>query len=168
MLSSIFTLHETDMRIQFEFAFQSAIFYLTLLNIFYIAFLIINYVYFEIFKLFNVIYMKLDSSPNLWIKTKDISKVFFHNKIFALVWSLLFGIVGSMSMRFNFLYSLQLFSVFAVFPTMKVVIISIILRYEQFLAAALLIVIACILFSSISFYFFRSDFMNKETGVTLF
>ena len=68
----------------------------------------------------------------------------------------------------NMFFSMQLFSVFYIFPVMTTVISAIKQKYKEFLYGTLLIIILTLFFSSISFYFFRNDYFNEDLNVSLF
>ena len=66
----------------------------------------------------------------------------------------------------NLFFSLQLFSVFLIFPVMTNVIASVNQKYREFIYTTVLIIILTLFYSSISFYYFRNDYFNDDLNVS--
>jgi hypothetical protein len=73
-----------------------------------------------------------------------------------------FAIFGGI---FNFLYPMQLFAIFTIFETMRSVLLSVKLKYRQFLSTAILIIILILFYSTISIFFFKNNFNNPDLDV---
>ena len=86
-----------------------------------------------------------------------------NKKIAPLTWNFTLGILVFISEDLQFLFSVQLFSVFYLFSTMRLAIYAIRLRYKAYIAVFALIIIAIIFSSSISFYFLRHLFPEEDT-----
>ena len=79
------------------------------------------------------------------------------SEIAPLFWNLITGIIAGLSVKFHFIFSLQLFTIFAFFETMQTVIYSVRIRYMQFLSAGFLIIIFSLFFAMIKFYWFTDQ-----------
>jgi hypothetical protein len=136
------------------------------ISIFHIIFLVLtigNWMTFAIIKLNRFSH----SRKVLSFKEKlaNYGQLLLHSDIFPLVWNLICGIIAILHKRNHFVYSLQLFTIFNLFPTMQSVIYSVRVRYKQFISATLLILIIILFYSSVSFYLFRNQFMNGDENL---
>jgi inositol 1,4,5-triphosphate receptor type 3 len=88
----------------------------------------------------------------------DFLHILTKDEVYPLIWIFVFGFLGILKREWNYFYALQSFAIFFVNPTMKVVLSSIMLRYKQFISAIFGIFLTILFFSSLTFYFFRSEF----------
>ena len=99
-------------------------------------------------------------------KTKDFKITFFsfikiiftslfNPEVFPFIWTLFFGIIGCLSPKTHFIFSLQLFPIFTLFDMMRNVLDAVKARYNQFLSTGFLIIILILFSSGITFYFFN-------------
>jgi len=77
------------------------------------------------------------------------------------------GALGALSTRNGnsqaiFLYSFQLLSIISLFNTMKLVVYAIIDRINQYVATFALLLVSVWFFSSLAFYFLRSDYIIPD------
>ena len=127
--------------------YSNIIFWVNLLHLIFLFGVCCVWFYFQIF------YLKKAKKVQSIILHKLISK-FLTGDTFLLFWNFFWGFIAILSSSLHFAYSLQLFSLFGLNETMTTVIVSVKMRYKQFLAAGLLMLIFSILFSSIKYIFF--------------
>jgi len=139
------------------------ILFFSLFHILLNSFSLIVFLGFEFYRLFNYTFVKKLHSHQE--KLLIICEILGDNDIFPIFWNLLIGILALISYKEYWIYTIQLFSVYFIFPTMFSVILSVKERYEQFLATGLLIVIVILAYSSISFIFFNELYYSSELGV---
>lgn len=77
---------------------------------------------------------------------------------YVIYWNFTICIIAMFHPKLQFLFALQLFSLYTEIKTMSIVLVSIKLRYHQFLAALLFIFALILFFSSLAFVFFNSDY----------
>jgi len=145
--------------------YRYLVFQISLIHQFYLGFVISNYVGFGAYRLYNFEFAR-EHYTNLE-KTKQIMSLFFSNEIYILLFSFCVGMLAMWDIRNNWLFSLQMFSVFNLFDTMKMVLIAIQMRYVQFMSTGSIIVIFILFYSSISYYFFRPEFFNGDLNENL-
>jgi hypothetical protein len=138
------------------------VYVLNLLHLIMIFIFLINFLSFEIYKLREYTYVREGLEKFNWGMMWDYWKLLTHDDCFPLLWNFIFGFIAVLSENNRWMYSLQLFSVFAIFPTMAIVIGAVKIRYKQFLSTALLIVIIILFYSSISFYMFRDLYFSLD------
>ena len=132
------------------------IFLVGVIHLIFIVIVMINWVYFTL--------MKLEVS-----KTKNKFTIFSiipmiaESEIAPLGWNFITGIIAILNIKFHFIFSLQLFTVFTLFETMQTVIYSVRIRYMQFLSVGLLMMIFSLFFANVKFYWFT----NEESGECL-
>lgn len=132
----------------------------SIVHLFVLLLLIINWMSFRVFKLKNFVYH--NKSISLTTRIKKYMDLLFEKEIFPLVWIFAFGVLALLSDRYKFAYSLQLFAIFSQVPTMQTVIYSVIIRYKQFISATFVIIILMLLYSSLSFFWFRDEYYNSD------
>jgi hypothetical protein len=135
------------------------------LHLIYLFLIICNFMGFNILKMQK--FINAESNLPMSEMISNWMSLLMSKDIAPLVWNLLTGFFAIIHPSNKFIYSLQLFTIFKLVPTMQSVIYSVRVRYKQFLSAALLISILILFYSSVSFYLFRSDFYNKETDENL-
>lgn len=144
--------------------FKEAAYYiieqLALFHIIILVFLIVNWLAFAVIKLNKFSHKRKEYS--LYEKVIHYLQLLMHKEIFPFIWNLLFGLIAMSKKDYFFIFSLQLFTIFNLFPTMQSVIYSVRVRYKQFLSAGLLITIIILFYSSISFYLLRNEFYNSD------
>lgn len=143
--------------------FQTYISFLNSLHLIYIGPLICSFICFKIYE-----DLSINQSNNYLDVLGSILSV-INNKRFILVWNFVCGCLAFTSTPFCIFYALQLFSMMSIFPLMKAAISSVFLRYGQFLATALLLIIVCIFYTSICIFFLNSEITkvdNKSTCET--
>ena len=116
-------------------------------HLFFLFLVFINWFYFRIFTLKNA--KKIDK-----IEIPQLLSSFFMGNMFLLFWNFFWGLLAALHPIFHFAYSLQLFSIFGLFETMMTVLVSVQMRYKQFLSVGLLILIFSLFFSSIKYYLY--------------
>ena len=134
--------------------YSNIIFWINLFHLFFLSIVFIIWFYFQIFKLKNA--KKVEQ-----IVLRKLIKSFLTGDTFLLFWNFFWGLIASFSSSFHFAYSLQLFSLFGLNETMTLVIVSVKMRYKQFLAAGLLMIIFSIIFSAIKYIFFCDDLTGE-------
>jgi len=127
---------------------------------------IINYLGFNIYRL-NTFTFKRSDELNSYEKMCAHMSLLVEKDLFPIVWNFIFGFLGILSENTRWMYSLQLFSAFMIFPTMTLVITSIKVRYNQFFSTAMLMIIVLLFYSSISFYFFRDLYFDPDLNVII-
>ncbi len=127
---------------------------------------IINYLGFNIYSL-NAFTFKRSDELNSYEKLCIYFSLLVEKDLLPIVWNFIFGFLGILSESTRWMYSLQLFSAFMIFPTMTLVITSIKLRYNQFFSTAMLMIIVLLFYSSISFYFFRDLYFDPDLNVNI-
>lgn len=86
------------------------------------------------------------------------------SEIAPLGWNLITGAIAIINIKFHFIFSLQLFTVFSLFETMQTVIYSVRIRYMQFLSVGLLMMIFSLFFANVKFYWFTNA--NSDECIT--
>jgi len=93
------------------------------------------------------------------------------NKHIALVtklpifWNFAIIMVANTSEKLTFLYSLTLLSLVPIIEVMRIVIISLSSRYDQFLATIILLIVVIWFFAGIAFYFLRDDMYLTDRSI---
>lgn len=128
------------------------IFYIGVAHLIFLFLVMCNWFYFEA--------LLLTTTKKRMIALDLFKKFFAQTPSFLILWSFCWGLLAVCFSSCHFGYSLQLFAIFGLFETMKTVVISVQMRYMQFLAAGLLIIIFTLFFSGIKFYWFCSP--NEE------
>ena len=83
----------------------------------------------------------------------------------VIFWNFVIGLIAILSWKFNFLYSLQLFSIIGLFPTMQAAIYSVKIKYRQFIAAGFIIVILLLFFATFGVIYYQDEFFNADVNV---
>jgi len=84
--------------------------------------------------------------------------------MFPILWNFIWVVIAISSPKAQFLYSVQLFSLFNLVPTMRTVLYAVRLRYLQFLATGLTILIIVYFFSAVGFFWLNSQFTVGNLG----
>ena len=142
------------------------VFILTLIHLIMILFFMTNYLYFEIFKLREYTH-KREIKLSSWDIFNNYWSLITNVDCLPLIWNFIFGFFAILDEKNRWMYSFQLFSVLSIFPTMAIVITSVMIRSKQFLSTALLILIIILFFSSISFYMFKELYFSTELDENL-
>ena len=130
--------------------------YLSIVHFMFNFFFSFNWLVFGLIKLNKFVHNRPDITK--YQKFRDNVSLLVNPEIFPLLWMLMFNIMGSISNFYNSLYSLQLFPIFFLIPTMKIVITAIKVRYQKFISTTILIFIFILIYASISFMYIRKDF----------
>ena len=81
---------------------------------------------------------------------------------FPMFWNFIIGLIAlTNDSSLYFLYSFQLLSMVSIFQTMKLVVLAIKVRANQFGATAALMAVVILFFSSLAFYFMRIDYIDN-------
>lgn len=118
----------------------------------FLAYFIIFYLYFSFLK--DNDFSSTIKKKSYFQKIKNLAISTIDFQIFPLIWNFLVGILAIIRSDWYFLYSIQLFSVFVLFQTMRLAVKSLQLRAGSFIAVLILIIILIFFFNSIAFYFF--------------
>ncbi len=78
------------------------------------------------------------------------------------MYNLIIGIIASIKPEFYFLFSLQLFSIASIFPTIRIAGVTLYRKYKEFLAVFSILSTLIILFSGAAFFFLRPNYLNEE------
>jgi hypothetical protein len=119
--------------------------------------IIINWLSFTIFK-----------RANFSLEERGLKRIFntfsllLDGEIFPFIWNFIFGFLAILHKHLYFMYALQLFTIFNIFPTMSSVLYAVRIRYKQFLSTGFLLIILILFYSSVTFYFFRDGLYNEE------
>ena len=103
---------------------------------------------------FNIFKQKLDNDFKPSIYT--YIQILINQEIFPFVWNLSLGLIALFNDNLRFIYSLQLFTIFNIVPTMSIVLYAVRIRYKQFLSTCFLICIIILFYSCLTFYYFRN------------
>ena len=120
-------------------------------HIIFLSLLILNWFIFQCIKKSKA----KDFHFSIFLFLKFLFFSLFNTEILPFIWTLLFGILGSINDNTHFLYSLQLFPIFILFEMMRNILDAVQARYKQFLSVAFLIIIGILFFSSVTYYFFN-------------
>lgn len=152
-----FSLHY-DENMNLHFPGRVWVYSISILHLTFLLFFIINWFGFNIYKLYAV-----QNSGEAGISFfSQVFSLFFKEDIFLLLWNFFFGFLALLDEKMNFLFALQLFSIFNIFPTMSSVIYAVRIRYKQFLSTAFLLLILILFYSAISYFYFRDELFNDE------
>lgn len=121
-----------------------------------------NWLIFELWKLYR--YNKRFTTTSLKTKIKETIEIFMRMKILPIFWNLVLGIISISYQPINFLYSIQLLSLWSLVPTMRIALYAVQARYQQFLAAILFIIVIIFFFSFLSFYWLSAEFRFNDVG----
>lgn len=129
----------------------------SIIHLLFLSFIIINWFGFKIFQLRKSSkYSKNSYTDNL----KIILSYIFNEEIFPFIWNFMFGLIAYITL--DFIYALQLFTIFNIFPTMSSVLYAVRIRYKQFLSTFFLLVILMLFYASITIYFFKASLTDEE------
>ena len=147
--------------------FYMLIFLISLFHVVLTLFWYISFVSFNVYRLVLTTHHKV-KSLSLYSKLIDYFSITFNTEIFPIFWNLVFGLLGILRSENGWIYSIQLFSITFIFPTMASVLLAVKLRYTQFLSTALLVVIFLLFYTSIAFNYFRELYYNEDLEVINF
>jgi hypothetical protein len=153
----IFNLQYDD-KMNLIFSAKTYVYSIAILHNLFLFFFIINWLGFNLFK--KWLCKAPDSSMLSFAKENLI--LFLSEDIFILLWNFIFGVLALINEKFNFLFALQLFSIFKIFPTMSSVIYSVKIRYKQFASTGFLLMILILFYTSITYFFFRDDLFRED------
>jgi len=155
----MFTLRYDDKMI-LEFSGKNYVYGLAIFHNIFLLFLLVNWLSFNIYKKW------ISRTPE--ITTFEFIKgsltLLFDESIFILLWNFTFGVISLSSEKLNFLFALQLFSIFKIVPTMFSVIYAVKIRYKQFASTGFLLMILILFYTSITYFFFRDDLYRSDVG----
>jgi hypothetical protein len=140
---------------------KDAVFIINIIHLVYIGILICIFTAFKAFEVRNSGVLSKETSKLIWIY--NTLRSILNSKIFPLIWNFVCGVIATIDTQFNFVYALQMFSIISIFPVMKAAITSLILKYVQFLSTALLIIIICIIYGSLSIFFLNAGMKEKDS-----
>lgn len=170
MIFSIYYRQDKNGEYVMVFPYQLLVFILSLIHLVVVFAGLFGYFYKENFKRkkFDEIYKeRLNENKNLAEVpvNKRHEVTIFSDAVIILNWNFFIGLIAILDYNLNFLYSLQLFSLISLFPTMRAVISAVRFKYKQFLAAGFIILIFIMFFASIGIIFFQNEFFNSDLQV---
>jgi len=126
-----------------------------------LLFLILNWYFFKVYETW-----KFEEVPQgFWKKIFLLLGLFLKQEIFPFIWNLLFGSLALFSHQ-KLIFSLQLFMIFNIFPTMSSVLFAVRIRYSQFASTAYMLLILVFMYSAITYYNFSRE-LKDENGVSI-
>lgn len=134
---------------------------ISIIHLILLSLVILNWFAFTIYKM--IIFIK--EGPGILKSITKYLSLVLNIEVFPFVWNFIFGLMATMFEReLGFLYALQLFTIFNIFPTMSSVLYAVRIRYKQFLSTGFLLIILMLFYSSITLYFFRDSLFNEGVG----
>ena len=150
---------QNEFEIKMIFPYKNLVYSIVIIHNIYCSFFILNWSSFNIFKLW--VFRSKEENNLIKFILKNLNQIFDWN-MYLLQWNLVFGFLGLLNEKLNFLFALQLFSFFFIVPTMNSVIYSVRIRYKQFGSTGFLLVILILFYASITYYFFRDGLFNED------
>ncbi len=153
----IFNLHY-DEKMTLVFSAKAYVYLIAILHNIFLSFFIVNWLGFNVFKK----WVSRTPGCSMIDFVKENVSLLASEDIFILLWNFIFGVLSILNQKLNFLFALQLFSIFKIFPTMSSVIYSVKIRYKQFASTGFLLIILILFYTSITYFFFRDRLFNKD------
>jgi len=97
-----------------------------------------------------------------------LESILLNEDAFGIIFNILIAIIGISNFYANFLFSLQLLTIYRFVLSIKNVIQALLSRYRQLLTLLLFLVILINFYSNICFYFMKSEFDGIGTGFVSF
>ena len=114
-------------------------------------FLIINWYSFNVIKFVRCREDKVTKLETMKFIVESVCNL----EIFCFIWTFVWGMFAVLSSNLHFLFSLQLFSIFNIFPTMRSVLFAVKVKLNQFASTGFLLVILILFYAAVTFYFFK-------------
>jgi hypothetical protein len=92
---------------------------------------------------------------------------FLPKSSYVIFWNFILGVIAISNHNLNFVYALQLFSIFSIFPTMRSVLTAVEDKWREFLSAGLLILILLLFYAFVSVIYFQDKFNNEDINVRI-
>ena len=140
---------------------DSVIMYVSTLHVIFLSLYLIFIIFFNFIKIRNS-----QKTENISEK-RQISYFEFLNKSVnsRLMWNLVFGILGLCGGKFTVFYSIQLISVFYLSSTMTCAVKTMQLKFSQFAATILIIILLSLLFASLGFNYYNDLYFKEDLKV---
>ena len=135
--------------------------YVSTLHVIFLSLYLIFIIFFNFIKIRNS-----QKTENISEK-RQISYFEFLNKSVnsRLMWNLVFGILGLCGGKFTVFYSIQLISVFYLSSTMTCAVKTMQLKFSQFAATILIIILLSLLFASLGFNYYNDLYFKEDLKV---
>lgn len=155
----LFSIQYVDLKKNIiEYPFNKPIQQVAGIHLIFLFFIIMNWYSFQVYSR-----LKFDTTNRgIWEKLKFLILILSNSEIVPFIWNFLFGCLGLISENLQFLFSLQLFSIFNIVPTMTSVLITIRIRYNQFASTAYMLLILVFIYTAITYYNFRTILKDEN------
>ena len=143
---------------------------ISVINMIYSSFIIVISFWYKATNLSKFTHKRLLKQGDDFSKEKiiDYLNIFREQEITLFLWNLIFGILGFLNDNLRFFYSIQLFTVFNLSQTMRIVIKTLEIKYTQFLATFVLIMIISLFYANLSFLYYRDFFWSEDLQVKFY
>lgn len=128
---------------------------------FFLIFLIINWYSFKIYETSK--FEKV--SESFFGKLSKFSGLLLKTEILPFIWNLFFGLLAVSFESLQFLFAIQLFTIFNIVPTMSSVLYAVRIRYKQFASTAYMLIILVFLYTAITYYNFSGELLDSNNKV---
>lgn len=153
----------------FYFPLKYQIDLVVILHVVFLLYVLLAFIHSIYLNKMSILNMKKNKLYQLaHLRSKDIM-IYIKDKLiktskttYFIYWNLTFSVLGLLNPKMQFLYCLLLFILYIEISTMHIVIVSIKLKYKQFLASLLFIFALTLFFSTIAFLFFNDSYLIED------